>query len=100
MAVRIATVAFEGIEARPVDVQVQLSAGNVVFNVVGLGDKAVALRLVSRRREPRSTLPPRSVPALPTNASTWAAHASSVMQRSLRNALIDGHSAEPPRRLS
>ncbi len=39
---RIATVAFEGIEARPVDVQVQLSPGNVVFNVVGLGDKAVA----------------------------------------------------------
>ena len=42
MVVRIATVAFEGIEARPVDVQVQLSSGNVVFNVVGLGDKAVA----------------------------------------------------------
>lgn len=41
MVVRIATVAFEGIEARPVDVQVQLSSGNVVFNVVGLGDKAV-----------------------------------------------------------
>ena len=41
MAVRIATVAFEGIEARPVDVQVQLLPGAVVFNVVGLGDKAV-----------------------------------------------------------
>ena len=41
MVVRIATVAFEGIEARPVDVQVQLAPGNVVFNVVGLGDKAV-----------------------------------------------------------
>lgn len=42
MVVRIATVAFEGIEARPVDVQVQLSNGNVAFTVVGLGDKAVA----------------------------------------------------------
>ncbi|MDE2577616.1 MAG: YifB family Mg chelatase-like AAA ATPase [Hyphomicrobiales bacterium] len=42
MVVRVATVAFEGIEARPVDVQVQISSGNVVFNVVGLGDKAVA----------------------------------------------------------
>ena len=42
MVVRVATVAFEGIEARPVDVQVGISPGNVVFNIVGLGDKAVA----------------------------------------------------------
>ena len=42
MAVRVATVAFEGVEARPVDVQVQIASGAVVFNVVGLGDKAVA----------------------------------------------------------
>jgi len=42
MVVRVATVAFEGIEARPVDVQVMISNGTVVFNVVGLGDKAVA----------------------------------------------------------
>ena len=42
MAVRVATVAFEGVEARSVDVQVQISSGSVVFNVVGLGDKAVA----------------------------------------------------------
>lgn len=42
MVVRVATVAFEGVEARPVDVQVQISNGTVVFNVVGLGDKAVA----------------------------------------------------------
>ena len=42
MAVRVATVAFEGVEARPVDVQVQISSGAVVFNVVGLADKAVA----------------------------------------------------------
>ncbi len=42
MVVRVATVAFEGIEARPVDVQVQIASGNVVFTVVGLGDKAVA----------------------------------------------------------
>ncbi|MFO1124123.1 MAG: YifB family Mg chelatase-like AAA ATPase [Methylocystis sp.] len=38
----MATVAFEGVEARPVDVQVQISSGAVVFNVVGLADKAVA----------------------------------------------------------
>ncbi|MBV1703223.1 MAG: YifB family Mg chelatase-like AAA ATPase [Hyphomicrobiales bacterium] len=42
MVVRVATVAFEGIEAKPVDVQVQISSGNVFFGVVGLGDKAVA----------------------------------------------------------
>lgn len=42
MVVRVATVAFEGIEARPVDVQVQILGGDVKFNVVGLGDKAVA----------------------------------------------------------
>lgn len=42
MAVRVATVAFEGIEARPVDVQVQILGGDVKFNVVGLADKAVA----------------------------------------------------------
>jgi magnesium chelatase family protein len=42
MVVRVSTVAFEGIEARPVDVQVMISNGTVVFNVVGLGDKAVA----------------------------------------------------------
>lgn len=42
MVVRVSTVAFEGVETRPVDVQVQLSSGNVVFNVVGLADKAVA----------------------------------------------------------
>jgi len=42
MVVRVATIAFEGIEARPVDVQVQLVPGQVAFMVVGLGDKAVA----------------------------------------------------------
>ncbi|MCP8938081.1 YifB family Mg chelatase-like AAA ATPase [Alsobacter sp. SYSU M60028] len=42
MAIRVATVSFEGIEARPVDVQVQIMPGRVVFTVVGLPDKAVA----------------------------------------------------------
>ncbi len=42
MVVRVATVAFEGIEAKPVDVQVQIANGNVVFTLVGLADKAVA----------------------------------------------------------
>jgi len=42
MVVRLSTVAFEGIDAKPVDVQVQISGGNVVFMIVGLADKAVA----------------------------------------------------------
>jgi magnesium chelatase family protein len=42
MVVRVTTVAFEGIEARTVDVQVQVTSGNVVFVLVGLPDKAVA----------------------------------------------------------
>ncbi|MHB8286086.1 MAG: ATP-binding protein, partial [Caulobacteraceae bacterium] len=42
MVARVVTVAFEGVEARRVDVEVQISSGNVGFVVVGLGDKAVA----------------------------------------------------------
>ncbi len=41
MAARVTTVAFEGVEARRVDVEVQLTSGAVQFHVVGLGDKAV-----------------------------------------------------------
>jgi hypothetical protein len=32
----------KGVEARPVDVQVQIAAGTVAFTIVGLGYKAVA----------------------------------------------------------
>ena len=42
MVARVATVAFEGIEARAVDVQVQIAPGGVAFVLVGLPDKAVA----------------------------------------------------------
>jgi len=42
MVARINTVAFQGIEAVPVDVQVQISSGFVGFTIVGLPDKAVA----------------------------------------------------------
>jgi len=38
---RITTFAFEGVEARPVDVQVQLSGGSNNFAIVGLPDKSV-----------------------------------------------------------
>ena len=42
MVVHVATVAFQGIEAVPVDVQVQIASGLPAFTVVGLPDKAVA----------------------------------------------------------
>jgi magnesium chelatase family protein len=41
MAARIASVAFEGVEARRVDVEVQAVSGSAAFVVVGLADKAV-----------------------------------------------------------
>jgi magnesium chelatase family protein len=42
MVAHVVTVAFEGVEARRVDVEMQLTGGQVVFIVVGLADKAVA----------------------------------------------------------
>ncbi|HEX2581061.1 MAG TPA: YifB family Mg chelatase-like AAA ATPase [Dongiaceae bacterium] len=42
MVARINTVAFQGVEVLPVEVQVQLSGGLPAFSIVGLPDKAVA----------------------------------------------------------
>ena len=42
MVQRVSTVAFAGIEARAVDVQVQVAPGLPAFNIVGLPDKAVS----------------------------------------------------------
>lgn len=42
MIQRVATVAFQGVEARPVDVQVHVAAGLPAFTIVGLPDKAVS----------------------------------------------------------
>ncbi len=41
MVCRITTFAFEGVDAKPVDVQVQLTGGQNCFTIVGLPDKAV-----------------------------------------------------------
>ncbi|GGK36793.1 YifB family Mg chelatase-like AAA ATPase [Salinarimonas ramus] len=41
MVTRVSTVSFEGVEAKAVDVQVQIIPGDMKFNVVGLPDKAV-----------------------------------------------------------
>ena len=42
MTAKINTVAFQGVNVRPVDVQVQISSGLPNFTIVGLPDKAVA----------------------------------------------------------
>ncbi len=42
MVSRVRTVAFQGIEAVPVDVQVMVGPGKVGMHIVGLPDKAVA----------------------------------------------------------
>ena len=42
MVSRVSTVAFEGIEAVPVDVQVMIAPGKLNIHIVGLPDKAVA----------------------------------------------------------
>src|SRR5579862_9890618 len=42
MAAHVVTVAFEGVDAVRVDVEVQFTSGEVKFILVGLGDKAVA----------------------------------------------------------
>ncbi len=39
---QIATLAFVGVEARPVEVQVRITPGQPAFHIVGLPDKAVA----------------------------------------------------------
>ncbi|MCW4117055.1 ATP-binding protein [Aurantimonas sp. MSK8Z-1] len=42
MVARVRTVAFQGVEAIPVDVQVMVAPGKVGMHIVGLPDKAVA----------------------------------------------------------
>ncbi|MEO0327824.1 MAG: YifB family Mg chelatase-like AAA ATPase [Pseudomonadota bacterium] len=42
MISRVQTVAFQGVEALPVDVQVMIAPGKMNFSIVGLPDKAVA----------------------------------------------------------
>ena len=74
MVARITTFAFDGVEAQPVDVQVQLSGGQVAFMIVGLPDKAVgesrervraafaALGLALPARRPVVNLAPADLP--------------------------------------
>lgn len=42
MVARVSTIAFQGIEGVPVEVQVMVAPGKIGINIVGLPDKAVA----------------------------------------------------------
>lgn len=64
MVAHVGTVAFLGLEARSVDVQVQISAGQVAFVTVGLPDKAVKEsreRVAAALHAIGLSLPPRRV---------------------------------------
>lgn len=68
MVTRVATVAFQGIEAVQVDVQAQIAPGLPKFIVVGLPDKAV--KEASERV--RAALNARGSPCRPSaSPSTW-----------------------------
>ena len=64
MVAHINTVAFQGIEARDIDVQVSFSSGLPSFTIVGLPDKAVAEsreRVRSAIGAMRLSLPPKRI---------------------------------------
>ena len=67
MAATVATVAYLGLEARAVEVQVQLTSGVPKFTIVGLPDKAVA----ESRERVRAALAAIGL-ALVLRTSMWA----------------------------
>ncbi len=70
MVAHVSTVAFHGIEAREVDVQVHMASGLPTFTVVGLPDKAVGesrerlLAATAQNLKRLATLTARSPPTL------------------------------------
>jgi len=67
MVTRVATVAFQGIEAVPVDVQVQIAPGIPKFLMVGLPDKAVkesSERVYAALLASGLSLPPSASPSI------------------------------------
>ena len=64
MQARVRTVAFQGIDVLPVDVQVLVAPGNLAFAMVGLADKAVGEsreRVRATFRALGLSLPPRRI---------------------------------------
>ena len=62
MLARCVSVAFQGVEARRVEVEAQLTGGEVKFYIVGLGDKAVT-ELADSMPISRPTIQPNVPPA-------------------------------------
>lgn len=74
MVARVRTVAFQGIEVLPVDVQVQIANGLPGFTVVGLPDKAVAESRERVRAALHSlglSLPPKRLTVNLAPADVW-----------------------------
>ena len=71
MVQRVSTVAFEGIEVQPVDVQVQVAPGMPAFTIVGLPDKAVSEAPCRRPKEAATS--PSGWPARERQAARYAA---------------------------
>ena len=67
MFARVTTVAFEGIEARAVDVQIQIGPGLPAFTIVGLPDKAVA----ESRERVRGALNAAAITARSASRARW-----------------------------
>jgi magnesium chelatase family protein len=64
MVSRVKTVAFHGVEAVPVDVQVMIAPGKLNFSIVGLPDKAVAEsreRVTAALHASGLSLPPKRI---------------------------------------
>lgn len=64
MVSKVSTVAFQGIEAIPVDVQIMVAPGKMGINIVGLADKAVAEsreRVQAALHASGLSLPPKKV---------------------------------------
>ncbi len=64
MVARVSTVAFQGIEGVPVEVQVMISPGKLLMPIVGLPDKAVAEsreRVQAALHASGLSLPPKKV---------------------------------------
>jgi len=79
MQARVQTVAFQGVDVVPVDVQVMVAPGNLAFAIVGLADKAVGEsreRVRAAMRALGLALPPQriSVNLSPADLSKEGSH--------------------------
>jgi predicted ATPase with chaperone activity len=96
MVQRVTTVAFEGIEVRPVAVQVQVAPGMPAFTIVGLPDRAVS----EARERVRSAMIASGL-ALPTRRITinlarfWASSASTARSHRWRACCLQRSARTP-----